>query len=636
MNKYTKLIIIVAYITIVLAFTGCSNKNITSANKSNKDFKLKITHINDTHSHIDSETYSLYFDGIKTYTNIGGYGKVIAKIKEIQKNNENVLTLNAGDTFQGTLYYTVFKGDADAELLKMIKWDVLELGNHEFDDGDQHLANYLDKIGIESSKVLASNIEVPNTNPLYGKFSSYIIKTFKNGEKVAIIGIVISGKTKYSSNPGDDVIFKDEIETAQKYINEVSAKGINKIVLLSHVGLENDKLFASKLDGVDVIIGGDSHSLMGDFLEVGLKSNESSYPFITKDANGSMVCIGQAWQYNYAVGNMDVIFDENGRVKSCSGKSILLIGNSFKQKDKNGNKVDVNDTVRSKILKIIAKAPNLEIVKEDEKAVAKIKEYSKIIDEKKVEVIGRASEVLGHNRIPNDGYDKVNILPRGSDIAPIVAKSFYDISKIADAAIQNAGGVRTTIDKGDITIGDAYTLLPFSNTLYEIKMTGEQIEQMLVDVVNEALHGGVDGKVSTGAFPYAYGLRYDVYVSAKHSTIANLEIMDRKTGKWSKINKTKEYIIVTNSYIARGKDGYIAFKKILEENSSKVTNTYLDYAMSFVKYVKKLNKAGKTLKKLPPEEHPIKSFHQTLKKVGSYSSGVERGSEISAYDSASK
>lgn len=167
-------------------------------------------------------------------------------------------------------------------------------------------------------------------------------------------------------------------------------------------------------------------------------------------------------------------------------------------------------------------------------------------------------------------------------------------------------------------------------------MTGEQIEQMLVDVVNEALHGGVDGKVSTGAFPYAYGLRYDVYVSAKHSTIANLEIMDRKTGKWSKINKTKEYIIVTNSYIARGKDGYIAFKKILEENSSKVTNTYLDYAMSFVKYVKKLNKAGKTLKKLPPEEHPIKSFHQTLKKVGSYSSGVERGSEISAYDSASK
>ncbi len=73
----------------------------------------------------------------------------------------------------------------------MIKWDAIELGNHEFDDGDQHLADFLAKLDTNSSDILASNVEVPSTNPLYGKYSPYIIKTFKDGQKVAIIGIDI-------------------------------------------------------------------------------------------------------------------------------------------------------------------------------------------------------------------------------------------------------------------------------------------------------------------------------------------------------------------------------------------------------------------------------------------------------------
>ena len=187
MNKRAKLSIVAASVTFVLAFTGCGSSDTTNTDRNNKDFELRIAHINDTHSHIDSETYSLYFDGKKTYTDFGGYGKVIAKIKEIQDNHENVLTLNAGDTFQGTLYYTLFKGDADAELLKMIEWDAIELGNHEFDDGDEHLADYLEKLDIDSSKVLASNIEVPETNPLYGNLAHIPLKHLKMVKRLLLL-----------------------------------------------------------------------------------------------------------------------------------------------------------------------------------------------------------------------------------------------------------------------------------------------------------------------------------------------------------------------------------------------------------------------------------------------------------------
>jgi 5'-nucleotidase len=602
MPKTLKSNLLTCLFIISTLFVGCDK---TNTNTQDTDFELNIAHINDTHSHITSENYILEFNNTKTYVNIGGYPRVFSEIKALQKSKKNLLILNAGDTFQGTIYYSIFKGQADAQMLNLIPWDALELGNHEFDDGDEHLANYLDKLNLKSSDILASNIEVSPENPLYKKFSPYTIKTFKNLQKVAIIGIDILSKTKYSSNPDADDKFKDEVETAQKYIDEVKSKGINKIILLSHTGLKNDKIYASKLDGVDIIIGGDSHSLMGDFSKVGLISDEISYPFITNDKNSKKVCIVQAWQYNYAIGELKAIFDADGNIIECFGDTKLLLGETFLQKDTNGKKVLIDDDKKSKILKMISNTTNIKIVQEDKTALATQKIYTNQIQTKAAQVIGNSSQYLGHNRIPNDGFDGVSKLPLGSDIVPIVAKSFYDISNIADASIQNAGGIKIPIKEGNITIGDAYTLLPFSNTLYEIKMTGLQIKQVLMDAVDESIFGGKDNKVSTGAFPYAYALRYDVdTTSNKDETIKNLEIMDRETQEFSPIDETKTYIIITNSYIASGKDGYNTFKSILDNDPSKGVDTYLDYAMSFVKYVQKT----KSISKLPSDKHPIKSF----------------------------
>lgn len=261
---------------------------------ANKELELCIIHINDTHSHLASESYVLEFDGIKTYVDIGGVSRVASKIKSLQNSSKNTLTLNAGDTFQGTLYFTYFNGKADASMLNMIDWDAISLGNHEFDNGDNFLSSYLSMVKDSKNRVISANVIASEGDALFDKWKPYKIKEFPNGEKVGIIGIDIVDKTKNSSNPSKKIIFLDELETAQKYIDKLQSMGINKIVLLSHVGLKNDKRYASKLRGVDIIVGGDSHSLMGDFSSVALESEEMVYPYESVDANGKKVCIVQA------------------------------------------------------------------------------------------------------------------------------------------------------------------------------------------------------------------------------------------------------------------------------------------------------------------------------------------------------
>lgn len=590
---------------LIFSFVGCSTDSNNDLNVTkSKPLDISIIHVNDTHSHLSSETYPLRFNGVKTYTEIGGYPRVVTKIKELQNSKTNPLTLNAGDTFQGTLYYSLFKGKADSAVLNMVNWDALELGNHEFDDGDAALAKYLKD--IKTAPVLAANVIPQTGNILEGMWTPYVIKEY-DGQKVGVIGIDIKQKTEVSSNPSDEITFLNEKDTAQKYIDELKADGINKIVLLTHEGYLKDKVLASELHDVDVIIGGDSHTLLGDFSAVGLVTADGyDYPTVTTNADGEMVCIGQAWQYAYAVGNMDVSFDKDGVVSSCSGNAILLIGDSFKQKDANGTKVDVDANTKAEILNIIAANSNLEQVTPDSATSTVLQTYTDQVDAQKNVVIGTAGEFLGHNRIPGDMIDGISNLPLGSDIAPIVAKSFYDLSNRADACIQNAGGVRMAVPEGNITMGTAYSLLPFSNTLYEIDMYGSEIKQVLEDAMTNYLDNGG----STGSFPYAYALRYDVDASAAtNNRISNLEIKDRESGTWSPIDDNKMYVVVTNSYIAAGRDGYVTFKTVQDERGKGV-DTYLDYAMSFVRYVQAKTKNNETVRKLPSEDHCIKSYNE--------------------------
>jgi len=308
------------------------------------------------------------------------------------------------------------------------------------------------------------------------------------------------------------------------------------------------------------------------------------YPTLVTSPRGEPVCIAQAWQYSYAVGSLSVAFDEKGVVTECEGNPILLVGDSFQQRNADGNRAPVDAETQAKIEAIIAKNPNIEIVEGDPVVAEQLAEYTVQVEEAQKTVIGQAADDLLHIYVPGS-YEGVT-LPDGSQIAPVVAESFlwqlnsrnYD----ADLVILNAGGVRVAIYKGDITIETAYTVLPFSNTLYVLEMTGAEVKQVLEDALSNYLDKGG----SYGSFPYPASIRYTIEATRPiNQRVTLLDIRD-KNGKWSSIDPAKMYKVGTISFLASGQDGYTTFSQVLEQG--KGINSYFEYAESFVNYVKEV------------------------------------------------
>jgi len=575
-NKKLSLVPVLTAV-LILGLPGCNDENKVSST-ANTPFRTHLIHINDHHSHLAEEDYDLIFDGVETRVKLGGFARVASKIKALRNRLANPLVLHGGDALQGTLYYTLFKGDADVKLMNTVGFDAFALGNHEFDDGNAVLANFLKQGKFQA---IAANIDFSQSEVLKGLVEPYLIKEV-GGEQVGLIGIDTL-KTLYSSSPGDDLSFSDEVETATKMVKELEGKGINKIILMTHYGYSQDMALAKQVAGVDVIVSADSHTLLGDLTDLGLNP-KGPYPTLVTSPRGEPVCIAQAWQNSYAVGSLSVAFDEKGVVTECEGNPILLVGDSFQQRNADGNRAPVDAETQAKIEAIIAKNPNIEIVEGDPVVAEQLAEYTVQVEEAQKTVIGQAADDLLHIYVPGS-YEGVT-LPDGSQIAPVVAESFlwqlnsrnYD----ADLVILNAGGVRVAIYKGDITIETAYTVLPFSNTLYVLEMTGAEVKQVLEDALSNYLDKGG----SYGSFPYPASIRYTIEATRPiNQRVTLLDIRD-KNGKWSSIDPAKMYKVGTISFLASGQDGYTTFSQVLEQG--KGINSYFEYAESFVNYVKEV------------------------------------------------
>jgi len=573
-------------------------------------FDLKILHINDHHSHLRADTgMDLKLGGKKTRTTVGGFPRVVAAIEKLAAGGGNVLKVHAGDAITGDLYYTLFKGEADAALMNEVCFDAFALGNHEFDDGDAGLKTFLDFLGAGDcdTPVVAANV-VPEVgvSPLTKKTATdylrpYTVKTV-GGVKVGIIGIDIAKKTKGSSNPDDTTMFLDERETSQRYIDELKAQNVNHVVLLTHYQYKNDMALARSLRGADVIVGGDSHSLLGDFAGVGLNA-VGSYPTEVKDLDGNKVCVVQAWQYSAVVGELDVTFADDGTVTACTGTPHLLLSDSFKRKNTAGKRVAVEGDDLKAVMADIAAKKELNIVDDDPSAAKTLAGFSAKVDELKGQVIGTVTDKLCLERVPGQGKSAIcdvsETAERGSDIGNLVAYAYRKMAVESQIAIQNAGGVRVDVQPGPFTIGDSYILLPFANTLVELDMTGTEIHAVLEDALDYALAEGG----SSGAYPYAAGLRWKIDArQPKGQRFSAFEFRDKGESAWSPLDPKRMYKVVTNSFIAAGRDGYTTFKTVAQDG--RILDTYLDYAQSFADYVKEKVSVGK----LPAGDYSTQSF----------------------------
>lgn len=591
-----------------------------------KPLELTILHINDHHSRLEAETTNLLVTtagGTRESVTFefGGAARVTQAIDELAAGRANVLKLHAGDAITGDLYYTITDGQADAALMNTVCYDAFVLGNHEFDSGDGGLKRFLDFLYTPAcaTPVLSANVRPRvGTSPLAPRSAGDYFKPYtivkRDGEPIGIVGVTVAGKTRDSSRPDATTEFLDELTSAQAAINDLRGQGINKIILLTHQGHGADQAMARALSGVDVIVGGDSHTLLGpESLSAYGLTPAGSYPTRTTDKDGKPVCVVQAWQYNYAVGELRVRFNGAGEVEQCDGQPHVLIGNATRRSASGA--AALSDADRAAIAADLAAQPALRVAAPSARAVAALAPFATQRAAFASTVAGAATENLCLRRVPGGKRDitrsslgdACNRNPftdaHGGDAQQLVALAFLEQGRTfggVDIALQNAGGVRIDIPQGSITVGTIYSLLPFRNTLVRLTMTGAEIKQTLEDAIGFVLAASGN----TGAFPYAANLRWTVDLNRPaNSRFSNLEFKNA-AGDWVPFDLAATYRVITNDFLADGQDGWVTLRSI---TGSRRENTFLDYADSFLRYTQ----TKVSVAKLPAGEYSTQVFVDT-------------------------
>ena len=539
----------------VFAFPACAGRH--------KSFTLTLAHINDTHGHLAPSTLSFRSDNATVRTEAAGFPRLAAVLKNLRSTDEEMLFLHAGDVFQGTLYFKRFAGRADCNFLNSLELDAMAVGNHEFDRGPSVLADFA---GQADFRLLSANIDVSRDPALRSLIKPFIIKKV-HGKRLGIIGLS-PPDTPQLSQPGDQVAFFDAEQGARKAVQELTSRGVRMIIVLSHLGYQQDLALASRLPEIDIIAGGHSHTLLGDFSAVGLESG-GPYPTVCKNADNATVLVAQAWEWAKVVGTLSVSFDDAGAIQQWRGEPVMPVGTAFMT----GAAGPVTKKELGKIRERLAGSPGITPIEENTAARALLEPYSRDVAALYRSKVTQAPADIAHARLPGPQH------PSGSDLARLVADSMLWKARAAgleaDAAITNAGAVRGSLPAGEVTVGQVRDLLPFGDALVICRLRGRDIRQLLDSVLDRA----VDNPES-GSFPYAAGLRYTAdFTKPPGRRILKLELRDKK-GRWRAPQKNAWYRLVTNSYAAQGKGGY----GLLAARAESRKNTGFEDAESFIEY----------------------------------------------------
>ncbi|XP_019892555.2 apyrase isoform X5 [Musca domestica] len=302
-----------------------ANLNIVNAQLNppkSELFPLSIIHINDFHARYEPTDTA---GGACESPNecIGGYARTVYTVRQLleQQKENNVVYFNAGDSFQGTLWYNVGRWNVTSQFLNLLPADAMTLGNHEFDHGVEGVVPFLDAL---DSPMLVANIDARNEPTMEGKYQpSMIIE--RSGRKIGVIGVIL--ETTYDLSNTGKLIFRNESETILEEAAKLKAQGANIIIVLSHCGYDVDKLIAEKAGSeIDVIVGSHSHTFLytGD-TPPGPDVPKGDYPTIVRHSpTGHRVLIVQAGAYAKYVGNLTIYFDNDGNVVDYEGAPLYM------------------------------------------------------------------------------------------------------------------------------------------------------------------------------------------------------------------------------------------------------------------------------------------------------------------------
>ena len=281
-----------------------------SALKMASENQLTILHTNDQHSRIEP------FDSSYTRNpNQGGFARRAALIQKIRSQESNVLLLDSGDIFQGTPYFNFFGGELEFKLMTMMGYDASTMGNHDFDNG---LQGFKKVRPVAKFPFLCSNYNFKNTI-LEGETESYKIFN-KNGIKVGIFGVGIKLEGLVGKKDYGETEYLDPIEIAQHYSDFLKKeKKCDMVICLSHIGYDykddpkkvSDKILAANTAGIDLILGGHTHTFLPE-----------PQSFLNK--SGKNVLVNQVGWAGLLLGKITFYFDKNKNVKNISWNNQVI------------------------------------------------------------------------------------------------------------------------------------------------------------------------------------------------------------------------------------------------------------------------------------------------------------------------
>lgn len=471
------------------------------------EFALTILHINDFHSRFESITATdsnCNAEGESKGECFGGIARLRTAVDQKRSAaGENVVLLSAGDNFQGSLFYTQYKSKVVTDFFNQMGFDVVATGNHEFDDGPAEFAKLIE---TATFPIIGGNLDTSEDPILKGRPPGVVVITV-GGERIAIIGATTIDTPEISS-PGPQIGFQSVADYVKGAVEVLEEAGVDKIIVLSHIGYEVDQDLAAAVPGIDLIVGGHSHTLLSNTDE----KAAGPYPTLVKNPDGVDVPIVQAASNGKYLGEIKITWDDDGKVTSAAGDPMLLDAS----------------------------------VTPDEEFVAKLAELGGPLESLKAEVIGTATA-------PIEGSREVCRAMECS-MGNLVADALLDRVKNQDIqiAIQNGGGLRASIDAGEITMGEALTVLPFSNTLATFQLKGSDILASLENGLSQIEEGG-------GRFPQVAGLKYtfDKTRPAGERLVGEVQVKEGEA--WVPLDPEKVYGVVTNNFMRTGGDGYALF-----------------------------------------------------------------------------
>lgn len=551
---------------------------------------ITILHLNDNFSQMESiknNNLELNVDDKYLYVESGGILNITSKINELRFKYPNSITLHSGNFYRKNKFSRFFHGETIVSLMNLICFDALSPGSN--------YSSYLKEMKIfidffESSKCKTSllDIDFKSDLELINYIDAYKIIDI-NGKKYGIIGSS-ERDLNHNNNKIDQQILSNQINLVQKNINDLTAQNVHRIILLSNLGYLYDLNLALNTENLDIIVGSNSNTILGNFDSLGIKPN-GPYPSIVIDKNGDDVCIVNAWEKSQILGELNVDFDNEGNIVSCSGIPHLILENSIKKKDKLKKVKDLVGKEKASILKKIEQNELLSIMHPNAESLALLNTFKNRLDALANKKIGYLHhDICITNRDKFYKFQDCN-QPKFKNYYNMImnnfaAKSLREFSSETEIAITQ-GSITNEIffPKGEISYSDIYKLgnelFSSCNNIVSFKMKGHEI----VDLLEDAHHYAISNKFDIDRYPYASGLKWDF--DQKSKKITNLKFKSKAKKSWNELNQNHSYIISTNDIIAYGNFGYYKFGEIMKKKRDEVIINNISCIENFVDFVKK-------------------------------------------------